>query len=211
MEGKMSRTTRLLYLLGFLFLYCSSYFITQAVIKTSEFALLTEIDKSIPFMPEHVWIYHTLLPAIVITMTVLVNKQKMFFNVFWASIVCAVTLNLFYVMFPVFYPRPELIPATLSELVLELTHRIDGAHNTFPSGHVTFAWLMFLGVAHVKETVSTFGIRLLYFLWSIGVMLSTLTLKQHFIADVVAGVALATISFFFVKSFINKFHLYEDN
>ena len=207
----MSRTTRLLYILGFLFLYSSGYFITQSVIKTSEFELLTEIDKLIPFMPEHIWIYHTLLPAIVVTMTVLVNKQKVFFNVFWASIICAVTLNIFYATFPVFYPRPELIPSTLSGLVLELTHRIDAAHNTFPSGHVTFAWLMFLGVTQIKETVNLYGIKLLYLLWSIGVILSTLTLKQHFIVDAIAGIILATTSFFLVKAFINTFHLYETN
>jgi membrane-associated phospholipid phosphatase len=211
MEGKMSRTTRLLYTLGVLFLYSSGYFFTQAIIQKSEFDLLTEIDKAIPFMPEHVWIYHTLLPAIVVTMTYLVKQEKVFFNVFWSAMICALILNISYVLFPAFYPRPDIVPSTLSELLVSITHQIDGAHNTFPSGHVTFSVILSLGVFHARTSLSMPGIKMLYLLWTLGIMMSTLTLKQHFIVDVAAGAVLATISFMLVKNIINKHNFYQHN
>jgi len=207
----MSRTTRLLYVLGLLLLYLGAYHLTQTTIKSSDLDLLTEIDQAIPFMPEHIWIYHTLLPAIVATMTLLVKRERVFFNVLWASLFSVFVLNAFYVLFPVFYPRPEVLPSTLSEIVLAFTHEIDAPNNTFPSGHVTFAWILFLGVFNTKEIIGPSGIKLLYFLWAIGVTLSTLTLKQHYVADIISGVVLACISFFLVKIIINKYHLYPHN
>jgi membrane-associated phospholipid phosphatase len=41
-------------------------------------------------------------------------------------------------------------------------------------------------------------------LWAIGISLSTLTLKQHFIIDVVAGMAVAGVSFYLAKYFLNR-------
>ena len=201
----------MLYVLVSSILYLSSYFIIQTIIKSSEFDLLTELDSSIPFMPEHVWIYHTLMPVIVVTMILVVSSRKIFFNILFACAVSAVILNISYIIFPSFYPRPDIIPHTLSELIVDITHKIDSPSNTFPSSHVTFAWIMFFGAIYTKYAEETVGIKPLYLLWAIGITLSTLTLKQHYIADAVSGFILAYISFYVVKTITEKYYFLEHN
>lgn len=207
----MSRTTKMLYVLVSSILYLSSYFTIQAVIKSSEFDLLTEIDRSIPFMPEHVWIYHTLLPVIVVTMTLVVTTRNVFFNILFACAISAIILNISYILLPSYYPRPDIIPNTLSELVVDITHKIDSPNNTFPSTHVTFAWIMFFGVAYANKLSRIVGIKSLYLLWAIGITLSTLTLKQHYIADAAAGLVLACVSFYIAKTITGKYCFSEHN
>jgi len=85
-----------------------------------------------------------------------------------------------------------------------LTYQVDGSSNTFPSGHVAFAWIMFLGAAHSEAAKRIQGLQALYLLWAIGISLSTLTLKQHYIVDVFSGIFLALISFYISRTFIQN-------
>jgi len=73
---------------------------------------------------------------------------------------------------------------------------MDGAQNTFPSGHVTFSWLILLAAA---EALTNKSMRLIYFLWAMAVTVSTLVLKQHYIVDVFSGILLAYGVFYLVK------------
>jgi len=133
-----------------------------------------------------------------------------FFITLWACVIATVTLNLFYFFFPSFYPRTELVINGISDFVLQITRDMDGANNTFPSGHVCFAWIMFWGVFYSNVAKQLRGVRSLYLLWAIGVSLSTLVLKQHYVVDVVSGVSLATTCFFISKPAIEYFNLYAE-
>ena len=183
-----------------------SYILIQAAVTTHKFDFLTPYDMAIPFMPEFVWIYHSLLPGIVLTMMLLVKSKELFFNTFWACLVAAMILNISYVAFPSFYPRIDFEVTGLSEALVEWTRQIDGANNTFPSGHVTFAWLLFLGAAKSMAAKRLPALRRLYLLWAIGICLSTLVLKQHYIVDVISGISLACLSFYLAKP-ITRLHL----
>ena len=186
------------------------YFVVQGYVTKHELDLMTEFDSAILFMPEHIWIYHSIIPVMGATMILLVKKRKVFFTTFWSCVLAMIVLNLMYILFPSFYPREEFEINTISELLLDLTRDIDGANNTFPSGHVTFAWILFWGVFYSKIANTFNGLRPLYLLWAIGVTLSTLVLKQHYIADVLSGFGLAMTIFFLVKSAFESYGLYEN-
>jgi len=190
--------------------YIGVYVFVQAFVTTHKFDFLTEFDTAIPFMPEHVWIYHTILPAIFLTMFLLVETKYIFLSTFWACVIAMVILNISYIFFPSFYPRPEFEVSSISEAMVYLTYQIDGSNNTFPSGHVAFAWIMFFGAFYSKIVCRVQGLRALYFLWAVGISLSTLTLKQHYIVDVFSGVLLAIISFY-LSSKIMKQRSLQDN
>tara|TARA_R110002074_G_scaffold112241_2_gene240356 strand:- start:105 stop:752 length:648 start_codon:yes stop_codon:yes gene_type:complete len=192
----MPRYDKVKYISLMLVIYASSYILIQAFITTHEFDLITEFDNAIPFMPQHIWIYHSILPVIFLTMLSLVQTKTVFFTTFWACAIATVVLNVSYLCFPSFYPRSEFEVETVSEAVLWLTRKIDGSHNTFPSGHVTFAWIMFLGACRTELATKVEGIKSLYLLWAIGLALSTLTLKQHYLVDVLSGIVLALTSFY---------------
>tara|TARA_R100000664_G_scaffold34166_1_gene54563 strand:+ start:4356 stop:5021 length:666 start_codon:yes stop_codon:yes gene_type:complete len=197
------------YILLALFFNCGTYFLIQKLVKTNSYDFLTEIDSLIPFLPDYVWIYHSIIPAIFITMLAVVKTKQLFLTTFWTAIVGTCVLNFFYVFFPSFYPRNPFEVATISEYLVQWTREIDGSNNTFPSAHVTFTWIMFWGMYYSDVAKKTLGLKPLYLLWAIGVSLSTLVLKQHYIVDVFSGIFLATTTFYIVRYLVYKQHTQE--
>ena len=49
-------------------------------------------------------------------------------------------------------------------------------------------------------------IKILYFCWAVLVSISTLTLKQHFIVDVISGIALAALSYYLCRKLFVVHH-----
>ena len=207
----MSLTVKAKYMLFFSIINLASYFFIQSVMTQHEFDFMTSFDEAIPFMPEHIWIYHSMLPVIVVTTMLLIKTKRLFFSTFWSCILAAVILNLSYIYLPSHYPRPEFEITTISEVIVDMTRRIDGANNTFPSAHVTYAWILFWGVCKSKIVASIPNLKYLYLLWAIGISLSTLVLKQHYIADVGSGFSLSFACFFLVNSIFEYKNIYDDD
>jgi len=205
----MSNRVKAKYLSFLTVFIIGTYFLIQAIVS-HQHELLTDLASYVPFMPDFVWIYHSLIPVIGVTLFLLVNNRRNFFNTFWACLGATFIIHLIYVIMPSFYPRPDLIPQDLSEQLLALTYEIDNGSNTFPSGHVCYSWLLFLGVKYSQDAKKTFGLRTLYLLWALGVTLSTLTLKVHYVVDVLGGLALAFLMFYSIRYLFNKFDSYSD-
>ena len=210
-QGKTLMSTKLkttyMALLGIFSL--ATYFIVQQLVS-HQYEFLTSFDEAIPFIPWTVWIYHSIIPVIVATMFLLVKSRRLFFTTFWACAAATIIINLFYIMFPSFYPRPDFAVTGINEILVEFSYTIDNSSNTFPSGHVAFAWIMYWGASFSKKTHQTLGLRRLYLLWAIALTLSTLTLKMHYIIDILGGFAVATFCFFVIKSYIKRRSLYSE-
>ena len=184
-----------------------TYFLIQSYVS-NEYNFMTPLDKAFPFMPEFVWIYQSLLPVIAVTMVLLVKSKRLFFNTFWSCLAATVVIHLVWLLFPSFYPRPEIDPATLSEAFVQLSYEIDNSSNTFPSGHVAFSWIMYLGARRSELAKNTSGLSNLYLLWAIGVSLSTLAIKMHYVVDVIGGLAIASFCFYLVGWMIRRYDWY---
>jgi len=205
----MSNRVKAKYLSFLTVFIAGTYFLIQNIVS-HQHELLSDIDSALPFMPDFVWIYHSLIPVIGVTLFLLVNNRRNFFNTFWACLGATFIIHLIYVIMPSFYPRPDLVPDGLSEQLLALTYEIDNGSNTFPSGHVCYSWLLFLGVKYSRDAKKIFGLRSLYLLWALGVTLSTLTLKVHYVVDVLGGLVLAFLMFYSIRYLFNKFDSYKD-
>jgi membrane-associated phospholipid phosphatase len=179
--------------------FLTGYFLIQRVVDAANLSLLVEVDKWIPLMTEFIWIYHSLPFYILIVMVFLIKRA----NVFWRTVVSclasSVVMFACFVFLPVEYPRPDIVTTDFSSALLSFTQEVDFAHNTCPSGHVAFAWLMFLAAINTQWIKQEPWMGRVTLLWSIGIIMSTLVLKQHFIADVFAGVFLASFSFYCSK------------
>lgn len=177
--------------------YLIFYFLIQSFIGASQYNLLMTVDEKIPFIPSFIWVYHTLLPVTILTAILLFQRRDVFLGLIFAFVFSSTILCAFYIFLPSFYPRELFVDTTtISGWLIEITRSIDGPHNTFPSGHVTFAWLLVFFASLSQYTQKNRWIKLVYFLWAILVSISTLTLKQHFVVDVVSGMALATLSYY---------------
>jgi membrane-associated phospholipid phosphatase len=199
----MPRALKFKYLLFLAIFNLGTYFIIQNLVTTHQFDFLTELDEAIPLMPNYIWLYHTLLPGIAITMLSLFKTRKAFLTTFWASILATFIINFFYIFLTSFYPREVFEITNMSEALLSATRELDGSNNTFPSGHVAFSWLMYIGITKSKIGNKIQGLKSLYLLWAIGISMSTLVLKQHYIADVICGILLAYVSYYVAGLFIN--------
>ncbi len=150
-------------------------------------------------MPQYIWLYHSIVPAILVTMILAVKNREVFLSIFWSCLLAAIVLNISYMCFPSYYPRQDFEVNTLSEALLYMTRQIDGANNTFPSGHVAFSWLLAMGMWATKLAERYSYVKFVYLLWAIGISLSTLVLKQHYIVDVVSGILLALLCYYMAK------------
>ena len=181
--------------------YFILYFLIQSVITVNHYNLLTFADTLIPFIPEFIWIYHTLIPVTLFTCLMLFQKKELFLSMTYSNVAAGTVLCLFYVFLPSFYPREAFVDTeTLSGKLVELTRTIDGAHNTFPSGHVTFSWLLALYVGLSQKGKQHSILKYFYFCWAMLISISTLTLKQHFLFDVISGIILSTVIFYIFKN-----------
>ena len=187
----MSTKAKARYVLLFIIPQLLIYFLLQRVFATNEYNFLIPPDNWIPFIPEFIWVYHSLVPVIFFTAIILLKSRKNFFTCYFACVMAAIFLMAFYILFPSFYPREALSGDSASMWLVEATRIIDHANNTFPSSHVTFSWLMYLS-AKCSKLVKRHRILVpTYWLWAALVTASTLLLKQHYIVDVLSGVILA--------------------
>ena len=180
--------------------YLIFYFLIQSLVSVSQYNLLMGIDEKIPFVPPFIWVYHSMIPVVVLTAIFLFQKRDIFLGLIFSFIFSGAIMCLFYIFFPSFYPRELFVDvSTVSGWLIEMTRFIDAPHNTFPSGHVTFAWLLLFFVNLSQYTRKYSWIKILYFCWAVLVSISTLTLKQHFVVDVISGIILAAISYYLCR------------
>jgi membrane-associated phospholipid phosphatase len=150
----------------------------------------TALDRAIPLLTWTSWLYQPFYVGIFV-IGVIAFRSKFIFN---RAIVCicanVLVGALGHYLVRAEYPRPVLpFPyPDLSTWFLAKVHVIDPPGNVFPSLHVahtfTIAFLMLMDRARLGRVVMLMAILL---------ALSTLTTKQHFLADVAAGLAMALV------------------
>jgi len=154
---------------------------------------MTWIDQVVPFIPETVWVYtseYYLFAVVFFTSKNLQNINKYFYSFLILQLVSVS----FFVVYPTTYPR-DLFPLSdqLDFLTYNLFHHlrlVDQPTSCFPSLHVSSCYLSsFIFLDEQREKFPFF------FAWATLVGVSTLTTKQHYIADVIAGLVLAVIMY----------------
>ncbi len=99
-----------------------------------------------------------------------------------------------FVLFPTTMDRPVISDAKGLLSLIETTYRMDSADNLLPSIHCFVSYLCWIGVRGKREIPKWY--RAVSFIIAFAVCISTLTVKQHVIADVISGVLLAELSYF---------------
>jgi membrane-associated phospholipid phosphatase len=160
-------------------------------VELPTYDITSSVDKQIPLIPQFIWPY--LLCYIFPFLPLLVVKDWHRFNLTLLSVIIAnLSAFILYFIFPVAFPRPEL-GQSLSEHLLSFLYKIDfhpGA-NKLPSLHVTFTWIVYLACR--GQRLNKLGETIVFFV-AVLITLSALFVKQHVVADVVAGLGWAFTS-----------------
>jgi membrane-associated phospholipid phosphatase len=151
----------------------------------------TALDRLIVFRPEvlplyaSLWVYVGLGPAL------LKNGRECRMYGFAALWLAVVGLGIF-LLWPTATPKFEIDWSQHPSMSFLRT--MDVAANACPSLHVAFAVFTAIWLDHVLRElrVGRLG-RTLNWLWCLGILYSTLALRQHVVVDALAGAALGAV------------------
>jgi membrane-associated phospholipid phosphatase len=150
------------------------------------FDLSTPLDAAIPFLPWTYPVYWSFFALLFVAAWKLRpdEYERSLRAVLWMLGVCFVG----FFLFTAHYPRPDVesIASPLWRGVFRWLWSKDRPGNTFPSLHVA---ITVLGALRLRRG----GGGLLWSTWATLICLSTLTVKQHFVVDVLGGAAVALI------------------
>jgi len=153
----------------------------------------TVLEDHIPFAPGATLIYLTVywiaaLPMFVLPDTVPRRRVILAYAVTLAPCLVA------FVVFPVTIGRPVPDPdAGIFAWALAVVHRADPPYNAFPSSHCAMSMMAGLLFFEVDRRLGWAGV-----LYACTIGVTTLLTKQHYVIDVLAGIALAGAAYWLV-------------
>ena len=170
----------------------------------SGYRLDSGLDAIIPFVPQMVIFYlYLFYPFAFLTMLYFsfIEYQRGY-ALGWSLVAINAIAILIYVIFPVstFWYRQELLAQPMvGNVWADQVYNVfvnDSSFNCFPSLHAAvsticfFAWFQY---AKIKPSKTTKTVAIAALIIAVGVILSTLFIKQHYIADEIAGSVLALL------------------
>ncbi len=171
-------------------------------IYTTGFHLATTLDNAIPFVPEWAVFYlYLFYPLAALTMAWFsLAAYRRGYSLAFSLVLINLVADAVYLVFPVTTDlwRAQLLAHPMVgnpfASAMYAHYASDPSFNCFPSLHAavaTICWYAWHRYAREKKTVVTRVIATVMLVVGIGVVLSTLFVKQHYIADEVAGILLA--------------------
>jgi membrane-associated phospholipid phosphatase len=152
--------------------------------------LRTRLDDAIPFWPWTSWCYLPFYAAIFV-MAIGGFRHRALFNRTARSVLFVMFVGaLCHGLIGAEYPRPVLHPPFhgISEVFMAWVQSVDRPGNVFPSLHVAHTTMLSLLLIRDRPVLGRVALVMATML-----ALSTLTTKQHFIADVISGYFLAFV------------------
>ena len=162
-------------------------------------SVYTFMDKIIPFNKIFILPYVSWYVFIAIFTAILciVDKER-YLKLLITLNIGMITCYMIYYFYPTYVPRPMVTGTDfLSNLVLNL-YEADNPYNCFPSIHVLNSVLIGIYICS-SEKISKW-IKIVCVIMSGSIILSTMFIKQHYFADVLAGIIFACILYFSFKS-----------
>ena len=153
---------------------------------------LLPIDKLIPLYPPAVvpYLFGDLL-IVGFPIWAAFKARPGEFEAYTISILLvAIVSYLVYLVFPTFVTRPEISSTDVFSKMLEFIYQSDRAYNTNPSGHTFYTLLAFLYLGRWKPRYRPIGIVV-----TVLILASTLLTRQHYVLDLVSGLALAILAY----------------
>lgn len=157
----------------------------------------TKIDLAIPFIPEMIFIYVSYLFYVFYFIYTCKNSNELKL-IFFLSYFQVIVSAFFFIFFPVRFPVEQFYSENqYASLFYSFWQWFDEPANSIPSLHAANSMLViYLSLKREKNFLMP--------LWGILIIISTLTCKQHYFADIIAAGILFTATIMFETFLINK-------
>lgn len=197
------------FVLSYLFIHFSLFFLLEAIVNPETATVIhCKIDDYIPFceyfvIPYLLWFFY--VPAIVLFL------MKHDIPSFWRLTVSMFAGNLFclllYAVFPnTVLPKESVVDSNIFCQIVNFVYSNDTPTNVCPSLHVLDTLAAHIAFTKSKCLSNKFLLKALSFVFAVLVCISTVTLKQHSIIDVIAAFALMFLLYLiFYKKYAQKF------
>lgn len=156
---------------------------------------LSSLEERIPLIIESIWLYIFMYPFLIMN-ALLINNMQIFNKILYSFIITTIISLIIFQLIPVAYPREFYPLPQYYDFSLNLFYKIrflDSPLNCFPSLHVSLCFLITFFTYHISKKRF-----LLNTLLSILISISTLTTKQHYIADIISAFILSFSVYFFI-------------
>lgn len=180
------RTRRALIFAGTYVLYHFVYTVINRLnVGREAHQLFLPGEKSLPLVVPFAFVYAGgfLLPVVVLFVRLDAASFNRLLRAFWLTATAAFVV---FVIFPVSLERPA-IPDVPGARLLRLIY-VDQPNNDFPSLHVAVGWLVYLACRRITRWSTPLLIGVL------AVSVSTVLVKQHYVVDVLGGIAFASVA-----------------
>lgn len=164
------------------------------------------IDRMTPFLPWTITIYWgCFLFWIAAYLFMAAQKRDVVGRFFLMHFIGELICFIFFVLLPTTNIRPEVLGEDIWSSMVRLQYQGDAADNLFPSIHCMVSWICWIGLRNQQKCPSWCRWGALAF--AIAVCISTLTLKQHVIVDVIGAIIIAEISYLLagIPGLLNRF------
>jgi len=149
---------------------------------------LTEVDRWIPFTPVALVLYVSLWLYVPLAPVLLPDKRELYALGWEAGGVALLGLGVF-LFWPTVIPAIEIDWSRHAGF--EFLKAVDASGNACPSLHVAFAVFTAVRIdSSLREIAASLRVHAVNWLWCLGIVYSTLAIKQHVAVDVLAGAAL---------------------
>lgn len=183
----------LLAVLGF---NCLVYWAAMALAENrAAYDLTTAFDRAVPFLPWTVSVYLVCYLFWGINYLLVGHlSKKEFYQFVTAELGCKMICFLIFVAMPTTNVRPEITGNGIWDQIMRWLYHADQPLNLFPSIHCLVSWFCYIPIRGDERIPRRY--RIFSCVFALMVCVSTQTTKQHYIADLVAGILLAEAGLF---------------
>ncbi len=157
-----------------------------AAVRAPELA----VDRLVPLVPEWALAYGALYLFLIVLPLFVVQPEELIRRTVLAYLTVWLAAYAGFLLYPTVAPRPaEVAGGGFAAWGLRLLYDADPPYNCFPSLHVAHSFVSALACSRVHRALGLVAVAC-----ALLVALSTLFTKQHYVADLVAGIALAGLA-----------------
>jgi len=165
------------------------------------------LDESIPLMPGWVWLYYLYFPALLMVAIITTQDRLVMFEGIIAFCSIAILSLLFFLLLPSRMSHPDISDCqSVACRLLGAMYQADNGFNIFPSLHVAGPIMISLFFwRYLRPVASVYGVI------SIGIIVSTVLVKRHYLVDLPAGALLGGFGYLLGRRIGDPLRCWVDN